>query len=200
MFSDSENCYYSCCHAEGTDIYSLLFSKIIYPFQLIKLFQVSNPVPRVVHPDWLHKKVREKEDKFRQRKLVDIFSLLNKDGAEKLRTVADTNNREIAGQNIKDLEDFRTNEKGSAVGPRPIVRCYEVSNGQHLKKNSQVNSSKHHTDHSHSVHELLTTLQQNTVCLEDIDRNLDYQGWLDLRKRKWKEAREKRKRRRYLSD
>lgn len=87
--------------------------------------KVSNPVPRVVHPDWLHKKVREKEDKFRQRKLVDIFSLLNKDDKEKLRTVADTNNHEIAGagHNIKDLEDFRTNEKVSAVGARPIVRC-----------------------------------------------------------------------------
>ncbi|MFS7947003.1 putative DNA-directed DNA polymerase [Helianthus anomalus] len=36
--------------------------------------KVSNPVPRVVHPDWLYKKVREKEDKMRQRKVDDIFS------------------------------------------------------------------------------------------------------------------------------
>lgn len=35
--------------------------------------KVANPVPRVIHPVWLHKKVREKEDKFRQRKIDDTF-------------------------------------------------------------------------------------------------------------------------------
>lgn len=125
---------------------------------------------------------------------------MNKDNAENLKTVADTNNHEIAGQNIEDLEDFRTNERGSGAGPRPIVRCYEGKNGKHLNETSEVNSSKHYTDQSPSVHDLSTILQQKSVCSEDIDRNSDYQGWLDLRKRKWKEAREKRKRRRYLSD
>lgn len=34
---------------------------------------ISNPVPRVQHPDWLHKKVLEKNDVFKQRKIDDIF-------------------------------------------------------------------------------------------------------------------------------
>ncbi|KAM7522501.1 hypothetical protein LguiA_012403 [Lonicera macranthoides] len=146
--------------------------------------KVSNPVPRVVHPDWLHKKVREKEDKFRQRKLVDIFSPLNKDDALKPRT---DNNYVIDKENIDDLEDFRNNGKASVLGPRPIVRNYEVNNGRQTVKATQVNSLKQHS-------ELL--MHKNAFSEEEIDKDVDYQGWLDLRKRKWKETREKRKRQR----
>lgn len=148
------------------------------------MFQVSNPVPRVVHPDWLHKKVREKEDKFRQRKLVDIFSPLTKDDALKPRT---DNNHVIDEENIDDLEDFRNNGKASVLGPRPIVRNYEVNSGRQTVKTTQVNSLKQHS-------ELL--MHKNAVSEEEIDKDVDYQGWLDLRKRKWKDTREKRKRQR----
>lgn len=153
--------------------------------------KVSNPVPIVIHPDWLHKKVREKEDKYRQRKLVDIFSSKDKDDAKGQRAISDSDKNGMGGQNIEDMEDFRTSEKFSATGPRPTVRSYEDS----VKRSSQVNSSQP-TDHSRSAHEMLKTQQQNDICMKDIDRNSDYQGWLDLKKRKWKEAREKRKRRR----
>eukprot|EP00116_Pleurobrachia_bachei_P005420 sb/3465682/ len=34
---------------------------------------VSNPVPRVQHPDWLYKMVREKNDSHQQRKLTEVF-------------------------------------------------------------------------------------------------------------------------------
>lgn len=36
---------------------------------------VSNPVPRIGHPDWLHKKMLEKNDVYKQRKITDIFTL-----------------------------------------------------------------------------------------------------------------------------
>lgn len=35
--------------------------------------KVSNPVPRIRHPDWLYKRVAAREDKFKQRKLTDVF-------------------------------------------------------------------------------------------------------------------------------
>ncbi|CAK9171531.1 unnamed protein product [Ilex paraguariensis] len=85
--------------------------------------KVANPVPRVVHPDWLHKKVHEKEDKLRQRKLVDIFSSSNKEGRMQLRTDANAPNHATAEQSIEDMEDFRKKGRTSVVGPRPIVRC-----------------------------------------------------------------------------
>ena len=35
--------------------------------------KVANPVPRVRHPDWLFKRVAAREDKFKQKKLTDVF-------------------------------------------------------------------------------------------------------------------------------
>ena len=36
---------------------------------------ISNPIPRIQHPDWLHKKVMEKSDVFKQRKISDMFTM-----------------------------------------------------------------------------------------------------------------------------
>ncbi|XP_077864309.1 DNA polymerase epsilon catalytic subunit A-like [Saccoglossus kowalevskii] len=38
------------------------------------LQQVSNPVPRVAHPDWLHKKLLEKNDIFKQQRINEMFA------------------------------------------------------------------------------------------------------------------------------
>ena len=38
------------------------------------LQQVKNPVPRVRHPDWLHKKLLEKNDIFKQKKISELFT------------------------------------------------------------------------------------------------------------------------------
>ena len=35
---------------------------------------MANPVPRIAHPDWLHKKVLERNDVFKQRRITDMFS------------------------------------------------------------------------------------------------------------------------------
>ncbi|XP_024985920.1 DNA polymerase epsilon catalytic subunit A-like isoform X2 [Cynara cardunculus var. scolymus] len=144
--------------------------------------KVSNPVPRVVHPDWLHKKVREKDDKMRQRKLVDIFSSVNKGNEEELRNDANGKNH-VHEQNVEDMEDFRSNCKSLSVGPTPIVRSYETNH-------------KEKADHVKIGNPLLASVQPIDIPMENIDRHVDYQGWLDSRKRKWKQVREKRKRQR----
>ena len=38
------------------------------------LQRVDNPVPRVAHPDWLHRRLTEKHDVVKQRKLSDMFA------------------------------------------------------------------------------------------------------------------------------
>ena len=40
--------------------------------------QVSNPVPRIPHPDWLHKKLLEKNDVFKQKRISEMFVMLPK--------------------------------------------------------------------------------------------------------------------------
>lgn len=42
------------------------------------LMQVKNPVPRVKHPDWLHKKLLEKNDVYKQKKISELFILEGK--------------------------------------------------------------------------------------------------------------------------
>ncbi|XP_005403009.1 PREDICTED: DNA polymerase epsilon catalytic subunit A isoform X4 [Chinchilla lanigera] len=42
------------------------------------LQQVKNPVPRVRHPDWLHKKLLEKSDVYKQKKISELFVLEGK--------------------------------------------------------------------------------------------------------------------------
>lgn len=37
-------------------------------------FEVKNPVPRVRHPDWLHKKLLEKNDIYKQKKISELFT------------------------------------------------------------------------------------------------------------------------------
>ncbi|OMO89101.1 hypothetical protein COLO4_19937 [Corchorus olitorius] len=146
--------------------------------------KVTNPVPRVAHPDWLHKKVREKEDKFRQRKLVDIFNSSGRDDIVKKANDAVTANHVLVG----DLEDFQKKSRNSEKGPTPIVRCYEVNNNKHhVKAAVEANSVQQ---------QLSSPLQPNVLPTENVDKNVDYQGWLELKKRKWKDNLERRKRQR----
>ena len=39
---------------------------------------ISNPVPRIQHPDWLHKKIMEKNDTHKQRKISEMFTITQK--------------------------------------------------------------------------------------------------------------------------
>ncbi|XP_019095087.1 PREDICTED: DNA polymerase epsilon catalytic subunit A-like [Camelina sativa] len=134
--------------------------------------KVENPVPRVNHPDWLHKKVREKEDKFRQRKLVDMFSSANKDG------VPDTDHL-VTEDNMGDIEDFCKENRPSVKGPKPIARSFEV----------QKKMTEHEQKESWGP-------EFHDISLQNIDKNVNYQGWLELKKRKWKVTLEKKKKRR----
>ncbi|GAY59808.1 hypothetical protein CUMW_197330 [Citrus unshiu] len=151
--------------------------------------KVSNPVPRVVHPDWLYKKVREKEDKFRQRKLVDIFSSLKKDDFLNKTCNAETN---LMDENVEDLEDFPKKRRNSVNGPRPIVRCFEVNNEQKIVKTTdQVDSLRQQLEPSEVSDQQPSS--QNAIDTENIDRIVDYKGWLELKKRKWKDNLDRRK-------
>jgi len=36
---------------------------------------IANPVPRVLHPDWLHKRMLEKNDVLKQRRITEVFKV-----------------------------------------------------------------------------------------------------------------------------
>ncbi|GCB67401.1 hypothetical protein scyTo_0010241, partial [Scyliorhinus torazame] len=63
------------------------------------LQQVKNPVPRVRHPDWLHKKLLEKNDVYKQKKINELFTNAG------VRQVT-SNQHPDQQSEIGDLEDF----------------------------------------------------------------------------------------------
>ncbi|KAL6634447.1 hypothetical protein ACP70R_027118 [Stipagrostis hirtigluma subsp. patula] len=145
--------------------------------------KISNPVPRVLHPDWLHKKVREKDDRFRQRKLRDIFSPLAKDGG--------TQNLNGTG----DMEDLLTQNRGLRKIAHGLNADKENNpNGPSVEAGSDY--SKNRQKSVTRSNEPLSSQIQNDAADEKVDRSTDYQGWLDAKKRKWKHVREQKKRRR----
>ncbi|KAI4373579.1 hypothetical protein MLD38_011693 [Melastoma candidum] len=158
--------------------------------------KVANPVPRVVHPDWLHKKVREKDDKFRQRKLVDIFHMCKKDDELRNSGPEMVPEQLIDEGVIGDLEDFHSKGQNSVDRPRPVVRHYGEKSEQHQDKdpskgNGVANGILTQDNRCDSV-----SIMQKDVQLEIVDRSLDYEGWLEMKKRKWREVRDQRKRQR----
>nr|XP_027207609.1 DNA polymerase epsilon catalytic subunit A-like [Penaeus vannamei] len=80
---------------------------------------VPNPVPRVAHPDWLHKKVLERNDTFKQRRITDMFSIAPKPKPQpKVQTEDDNSQDLFASQAAPDIEDILTPQsQNPRVGP-----------------------------------------------------------------------------------
>ncbi|KAI5806291.1 DNA polymerase epsilon [Geopyxis carbonaria] len=80
---------------------SVIQKLITIPAALQKL---RNPVPRVAHPDWLQKRINVKDDKFKQKKMTDMF--VKHDGPAPI----------VEDSPMADLEDF-----GKLMGTKSIV-------------------------------------------------------------------------------
>lgn len=75
---------------------------------------MPNPVPRVRHPDWLHKKILEKTDNFKQRRLTDMFSKINKnknDNVIVVNNVTPESQNEVSENNSKQSVPTITKRK-----------------------------------------------------------------------------------------
>ncbi|KMQ97138.1 dna polymerase epsilon catalytic subunit a [Lasius niger] len=71
---------------------------------------LSNPVPRVQHPPWLHKKVTEKSMSHRQKKITDIFTVTAK--TDTSRQTADSIEEP---RDIEDLARPSTSSKNLSI-------------------------------------------------------------------------------------
>ena len=80
--------------------------------------RVPNPVPRIRHPDWLHRRVAALDDKFRQHKVTDFF----KPGAPKQKPPAD----------MMDIEDFGN----SSQNPLPRTAVVKRKKSTEIRQES----------------------------------------------------------------
>ncbi|KAF2033241.1 DNA polymeras-like protein epsilon [Setomelanomma holmii] len=135
--------------------------------------KVRNPVPRVPHPEWLDRRIRQKEDKFQQKKMTDMFS-------KKPLTKGDANiaNNKLSG----DLEDF-----GAA----------KLSQAQSQMKKGIVTKMVAKRKEPEPAVPVQTdpyaALPKVMPCITE-----DYSAWLMYQKQKWKIQAQARKRRRQL--
>jgi len=136
--------------------------------------KVVNPVPRVPHPEWLWKKIREKDDKYQQRSLKDMF------GPKVLPVHNQHLESELAGD-VEDMVGPKVNSLGG--GPRPMIHTFET--------NKEVRFPTAPNSESGMA---IQPQPQKTTKVRTPDRNADYLAWLEHKKRKWKEIRENRKR------
>lgn len=136
------------------------------------LQKVRNPCPRVPHPEWLDRRIRQKDDKFQQKKMTDMFD-------KKALTDADTNvlNNRVAG----DLEDFGSTK----LSPKSQVKRGVVTKMVTKRKEPEP-AVPAQTDPYAALPKVMPSITE------------DYSGWLMYQKQKWKIQRQARKRRRQL--
>jgi DNA polymerase epsilon subunit 1 len=51
-----------------------------------------NPVPRIQYPEWLHKRIKAEDDKYKQKDMKHFFTMASK--------------KEAAANVLRDIEDF----------------------------------------------------------------------------------------------
>ncbi|CDK26846.1 unnamed protein product [Kuraishia capsulata CBS 1993] len=133
------------------------------------LQDISNPVPRVPHPDWLQRRIADKENTLKQKSISNFFAKTGKGEA-----MADVTNT------IKDLEDYGTN--GDA---KP--RFGKVTS---KKRRAQLREAE-----AKSEAEAAKGLISTTKCPSPDE---DYVGFLMYQKLKWKVQETNKARRREL--
>ncbi|CAN8193292.1 unnamed protein product [Coccothraustes coccothraustes] len=149
------------------------------------LQQVKNPVPRVRHPDWLHKKLLEKNDLYKQKKINELFV-----SKGKKQILANLPVELTPSSQVSDIEDF-----GAVKIPLPLVpiankrkRIPAAEESQELSQDLEL---------TQSWREILgpppslgTTKEEHLV-------------WLRFHKKKWElqaRQRQERRKRRRLED
>ncbi|KAL3923554.1 MAG: hypothetical protein SGILL_001593, partial [Bacillariaceae sp.] len=135
------------------------------------LQKVPNPVPRVAHPEWLDTKVQQLNDKFQQQSILSMF------GPKKKIAIGETEDQNSGKPAAPmDIEDFGKDETG--VGRRrPVVHTVRRTASRNRSVLSEV------------VEEEATV--ENRISIDDGKEN--FGGWLEQRKKLWKNSRRQRK-------
>ncbi|KAF2099988.1 DNA polymeras-like protein epsilon [Rhizodiscina lignyota] len=134
------------------------------------LQKVRNPVPRVAHPEWLERRVRQKDDVFKQKKMTDMF--------ETKKMLADIEPNTVANR-MGDLEDFGSSQLKKPVKNGTVTKMVQKRKAPEAAVPAQVDP--------------YAALPAKMPSITE-----DYPGWLQYQKKKWKIQKQARIRRRQL--
>ncbi|THH04963.1 hypothetical protein EW145_g5144 [Phellinidium pouzarii] len=76
--------------------------------------KVSNPVPRIRHPDWLHRRVAALDDKFKQHKVTEFF--------KKAMTLDESQTQSSTLRDLEDLEQVERPERSRIAITKKVSR------------------------------------------------------------------------------
>ncbi|PRW20477.1 DNA polymerase epsilon catalytic subunit A [Chlorella sorokiniana] len=145
--------------------------------------RVPNPVPRVRHPDWLHKKVQEKEDTYKQTRIDALFGAARSKRRPHLALEGGEQQQQQGAAAIGDLEDFGANPAAAAAaaaaGPVGIATSLDPEAAAAAGGEGENAAAA-----------------ANQVEEDMPDRRTDFRGWLAAKKAQWRRSREARKRKR----
>lgn len=133
------------------------------------LQKVRNPVPRVGHPDWLQRRINVKDDRFKQKKMTDLF--------EK-EPLSELSMNTLDHRLHVDFEDFGSTQMSKAKAL-----------GSQMAKPMQ----KRKAPEAAVVIDPYASLPSKMPSPTE-----DYEGFLDYQKKKWKIQKQQRIRRRQL--
>lgn len=140
---------------------------------------VSNPVPRCTHPDWLHKRLLERNDVFKQQKINAMFAPLPKKKAQD--TNSDQENHSPPNGQSVDIEDIARRGSSSTGVPVATKRKHgQMTLGSSsFKSKSQTSSQLSEGQLSQTWKEVLGEPPQWGPNKEDKEK------WLAFQKKKW---------------
>ena len=127
---------------------------------------VTNPVPRVKHPDWLQKRIRELDDGYKQQKLSAFFQTA---------VSAKEQNLDAPLNDAMDMEDIGT--KNTQRPGVPVVRKRQAASGRSARVSVEVP-------------------EQEDELPPFAERTQDFAAWLKYKKAQWRRQAAERKRRR----
>lgn len=150
---------------------SVVQKLITIPAALQKL---RNPVPRIAHPDWLQRRINMKDDRFKQKKMTDLFVKSDK---APLSTIS-TNILDHRVQHVGDMDEaLAQSTQKSILSPEAKVA---------QKRKHPEGIPKTSLDPFASLPAVMPSISN------------DYEGFLKYQKQKWKIQKQARIRRRQL--
>ena len=150
---------------------SVVQKLITIPAALQKL---GNPVPRVAHPDWLQRRINSKDDKFKQKKMTDLFQKSDKAPLSSISANILDHRVQHAGDMDESIANSTQKQKSS-----PDSKVAQ-------KRKHPENAPKTSLDPFASLPAVMPSMTD------------DYQGFLKYQKQKWKIQKQARIRRRQL--
>ena len=138
------------------------------------LQKVSNPVPRVPHPDWLQTTVRKMNDKYKQKSITSMFGP---------KTSVQKQKKSSA---VLDIEDFQASSSGPG---RPIVHSKRSRRRQRAIEVQESDNDVEIVEDSNSTNKDDTSEARIKLSGDNLPT------WLKKKKELWRKQRKERKKR-----